>query len=88
MSLVLKNRKVIAVLEKELSILEAIHNLGPCTPFQVNNVLTNSPLLLVMRTMHSLVDKGLLERVTINNQKLYKTRANYKNIRVYFRVNI
>jgi hypothetical protein len=86
MNSVAKRNKTIAVLEKELAILEAVNGLGPCSAFQVIDVITKSDLLSVMRTMHTLVDKGLLERVTVNNQKLYKTRSNYKSVRVYFRV--
>jgi hypothetical protein len=86
MNSVAKRKKTIAVLEKELAILEAVNGLGSCSAFQVVDVISKSDLLSVMRTMHTLVDKGLLERVTVNNQKLYKTRSNYKSVRVYFRV--
>jgi hypothetical protein len=86
MNLVAKRKNTIAVLEKELTILEAVNGLGPCSAFRVADVINKSDILSVMRTMHTLVDKGLLERITINNRKLYKTRSNYKRVRVYFRV--
>jgi hypothetical protein len=86
MNVVAKRKKTIAVLDKELTILEAVNGLGPCSAFQVVDVIDKSHILSVMRTMHTLVDKGLLERVTVNNRKLYKTRPNYKSVRVYFRV--
>jgi len=40
-----------------------------------------------MRNMHVLVDRGLLERIVINKQRLYRVKPNYKTaVRTYFKV--
>lgn len=78
----------IPVFEKEYMILEVIDSIGACTTVQVQEKLGNAPdLLTVMRSMHALVDRGLLERVTVNNQKLYQVKSNYRiSVRTYLKV--
>jgi hypothetical protein len=78
---------VIPIFHKEMSILETVYELGPCTSAQVKESLKgNHELLLVMRTLHNLVEKRLLERVVIDGQRLYRTRSNFKNIRTYLKM--
>lgn len=78
----------IPVFEKEYVILELVNDIGPCTTAQVQDKLTDAPdLLTVMRRMHTLVDRGLLERITINKEKLYQVRSNYRtSVRTYLKV--
>jgi hypothetical protein len=89
MNLVYKKRNIISVLQRDLRILEIVDMLGPCSPSQVKEHFTDNPeLLLVMRAMHDLVERGLLGRIVINNVRLYKTKANYKSIRAYLRADV
>jgi hypothetical protein len=86
---VVKRRNTISVFEKDIRILEIINKLGPCSPPQVKDQLADNPeLLLVMRAMHNLVDRGFLTRVVINNVRLYKVKPNYKGLRPYLRVDV
>lgn len=79
-----KKTRTIYVIEREAIILETINRLGPCSPFQVNDVVDTIPdLLTVMRIMHMLLDRGLLDRIVVDGQKLYKVKANYKNVKVH-----
>ena len=83
---VLKKKFRVTITNEELIILKVIHNIGPCNPSQVTDMLpVDKELLFVMRTMHYLVDKGFLERVEVNRARLYKTKPNFKNIHNYLR---
>jgi hypothetical protein len=87
MELILKRKNTISVFERDIRILEIVNKLGPCGPPQVKEELADNPeLLLVMRAMHNLVDRGLLSRVVINNTRLYKVKSGYKDLRPYLRV--
>ena len=71
---------------EEFIILQVLHNIGPCSPGQVKDMLpVDQELLTVMCAMHDLVDRGFLERVEVNRMRLYKTRPNFRNIRDYLR---
>lgn len=77
---------VIPVFNKEMSVLETVHKLGPCTSAQVKEELQgNHELLLVMRTLHGLLAKGLLERVVVDGERYYKTKSNFKTFRQYLK---
>ena len=77
---------VIPVFSKEMSVLETVHKLGPCTSSQVKDALQgNLELLMVMRTLHSLLAKGLLERVVVDGERFYKTKNNFKTFRQYLK---
>lgn len=71
----------------DFTLLEIVHRIGPCTTTQVcDNLKENGDLLRVMRSMHNLVDRGLLARVVVNRERLYKVKSNYKNIRSYLKI--
>jgi hypothetical protein len=88
--MVVRNRKkefYISIFGKELSILEAVGSMGPCTAAQVQEKLNDgTALLLVMRRMHILADRGLLERITLNKQRFYQVKPNYSMVRAYLKV--
>ena len=80
---VLKDRNF-RISDKELELLELINNLGPCTSERVHESIDPKfEYLVVMRSMHNLVEKGFLQRVIINKKQLYKTSKNYSYIRSY-----
>lgn len=84
-----KNRKLtISIFEKDFAILETVYASGPCTAEKVHRLLDEkSDLLQIMRRMHILVDRGLLERIVLDKQRLYKVKSNYKTIiRTYLKV--
>jgi hypothetical protein len=77
---------VIPVFNKEMSVLETVHKIGPCTSSQVKEALQgNQELLLVMRILHGLLAKGLLERIVVDGERFYKTKSNFKNFRQYLK---
>ena len=68
--------------DQELQILETIDGLGPCSSEKVHeNLDSKFEFLFVMRTLHTLVEKGLLQRIIINKKQLYKTSRNYSYIK-------
>jgi hypothetical protein len=77
----------IPIFEREFTILETVSSIGPCTTAQVQEKLNDgTDLLQVMRKMHALVDRGLLERITIDRQSFYKVKSNYKTmVRTYLK---
>lgn len=80
--MILKNR--IRISEKELELLEVIHNLGPCSSEKVHETLdSKNEYLLVMRRLHILADKGFLQRIAVNKKLLYRTPRKYANIRTF-----
>lgn len=67
---------------KELELLEIINNLGPCSSEKVHETLNSkSDFLMVMRALHTLVEKGFLQRLIINKKQLYRTSRQYNYIR-------
>ena len=77
-----KRQFTIAVSDREFSLLEIVHRIGPCTSEQVHqNLKENLDLLEVMRILHDLMDRGLLEGMMVGKQRLYRSRTNYSSIR-------
>ena len=74
----------IQISEKERKLLDVIYNLGTCSSEKVFEALEEEPeYLVVMRTMHRLVEKGFLQRIIINQKRLYRTSRNYASIKSY-----
>ena len=72
----------VRVSDQELELLGIINSLGPCTSEKVHEALNTKPqYLFVMRSLHQLVEKGLLQRVIINQKQLYKTSRTYSYIK-------
>jgi Fe2+ or Zn2+ uptake regulation protein len=70
----------------ELRLLEAINEVGPCSSDSLHEHLKlKFELLFVMRSLHTLAEKGFLQRIVINNKQLYRTARNYDYIRSYIR---
>lgn len=79
-----RKRNKVWISEQELALLEAINQLGPCSSEQLHEHLQPKfELLFVMRSLHSLVEKGFLRRIVINHKQLYRTARNYSFIRSY-----
>ncbi len=75
----------VKISEKELELLEIINQLGPCSSERVYESLEpKTEFLIVMRSLHSLVEKGFLQRLIINKKQLYRTSRNYSYIRSFF----
>lgn len=70
--------------DKELELLEAINTLGPCSSEKVHeSIEPKVDYLLVMRTLHGLVQKGFLQRIIINKKQLYRTSRQYSYIKSF-----
>lgn len=70
--------------DQELELLEIINNLGPCSSEKVHETVnTKAEFLIVMRTLHALVEKGFLQRLIINKKQLYRTSRQYSYIRAF-----
>ena len=83
----LTKHRTIDVTPLQFVVLEAVHNNGPCSSIHVAHLLgDDADHLMVMRSLHQLVDKGLMRRITINNSSFYETAPNFGNIRSYLRV--
>ena len=74
-------KHAIALSDKEFAILEAIHELGPCCSDQVQEKLEDPDLLDVMRVLHDLVHRNLLERPVVQGNMLYSVKPQYKSQR-------
>jgi predicted transcriptional regulator len=78
----IKRQFSITVSDKEFPLLEIVYRNGPCTSSEVYDHLHgNLDLLEVMRILHDLMDRGLIEGMMIDKQRLYRVKTNYKNIR-------
>jgi len=75
-------KHAIALSDKEFAILEAIYELGPCCSDQVQEKLQNPDLLEVMRLLHDLVQRNLLERPMVQGNLLYGVKPNYRTLRI------
>jgi predicted transcriptional regulator len=76
--------KKVRISDKELVLLEVIDNLGPCSSEKVHeNLEMKFEFLFVMRTLHSLVEKGFLQRLIINKKQLYRTSRNYSYVKTF-----
>ena len=79
-----KGRNNVRVSDKELELLELINNLGPCTSEKVHeSVDPKFEYLFIMRSLHDLVEKGFLQRITINKKQVYRTSRNYSYIKSF-----
>jgi hypothetical protein len=77
-----RRRFAIAVSDKEFPLLEIVNKNGPCSSIDVHKKLRGDiELLEVMRMLHDLTDRGLLEGMMIEKQRLYRVKPNYSNIR-------
>ena len=86
MSVIYKRRNNLQLSENELEILHLVNSIGLCSSEQAyEQVSVKHGLLFVMRTMHSLVEKGFLQRIVINNKHLYKTARKYSYVKNYLR---
>lgn len=75
-------RNSVSILDDELKLLELIYNDGPCSSDQVHKMVgPHAQYLITMRRLHGLVEKGFLQRITINKKLLYRTARNYGKIR-------
>jgi len=80
---VFKGRNL-SISDKELELLELVNHLGPCTSDQVHESSEEKfEFLFVLRTLHKLVEKGVLQRVIINKKQLYRTSRNYSYIKSF-----
>ena len=76
----------VRITDKELELLEVIDMLGPCSSDKVHeSTEAKTDYLLVMRTLHGLVEKGFLQRIIINKKQLYKTSRQYSYIRSFLK---
>ena len=79
-----RSKNNVRISNEELELLEVINNLGPCSSDKVHESLEPKPdFLLVMRSLHELVDKGFLQRIIINKTRLYRTSRQYSYIKSY-----
>lgn len=59
-----------------------IDSIGPCSSEKVHeNLSPKAEFLIVMRALHTLVEKGFLQRLIINKKQLYRTSRQYSYIR-------
>jgi Fe2+ or Zn2+ uptake regulation protein len=81
-----RKRNKIHLSSQELQLLEAINELGPCSSGTLHEHLqAKFELLFVMRSLHTLAEKGFLQRLVINNKQLYRTARNYLYIKSYIK---
>jgi len=74
----------VRISDKELELLEVINGLGPCSSEKVFDSMDQKiEYLLVMRSLHRLVEKGFLQRIIINQKQLYKTSRNYSYVKSF-----
>ena len=74
----------VRISDKELELLQVINNLGPCSSDKVHESLEpKTDFLSVMRSLHTLVEKGFLQRIIINKRQLYRTSRNYSYIKSF-----
>lgn len=75
------NKHAIALSDKEFSLLETVHKLGPCSSERIQDTLRDPDLLGVMRSLHDLTSRRFLVRPEVDEQLLYDVRANYSQFR-------
>lgn len=79
-------KKEVRISEEELQLLEVINELGPTSSERVHEYIDQRfDYLFLIRTLHRLVEKGLLRRQVINKTQLYKTSRNYSDLKSYLR---
>jgi hypothetical protein len=68
----------ISLTERESAILDIVKIYGHCSSSDVKAALPgNQELLLVMRAMHGMVEKGLLKRIIVNERNVYRLNTYY-----------
>lgn len=78
------NGRNVDLSSKEVQLLEIVNRVGPCTSEQVHEAFDpEAEFLLVMRSLHALVQKGFLQRVVINKKQLYRTSRNYSFVKAF-----
>jgi Fe2+ or Zn2+ uptake regulation protein len=78
MSAILQKSEPISLTEQESVILDIVKIYGHCNSSDVKAALPgNHELLLVMRTMHRMVESGLLKRVVVNGKSVYRLNTYY-----------
>jgi predicted transcriptional regulator len=81
---VAKLKNNVRINDKELELLEAVSTLGPCSSEKVHESIDpKNDYLLVMRTLHRLVEKGFLQRIIINQKQLYRTSRQYSYMKSF-----
>lgn len=74
----------VRISDTEVALLETINDLGPCSSEKVHeSIEPKLEYLFVMRMLHTLVEKGFLKRVIINQKQLYRTSRNYAYIKSF-----
>ena len=74
----------IRITDKEFELLGVINTLGPCSSEKVHESMDpKTDYLIVMRTLHGLVEKGFLQRIIINKKQLYRTSRQYSYIKSF-----
>lgn len=74
----------IRISDQELQLLEVINDLGPCSSDKVFEKMPQKiELLFVIRMLHSLVQKGFLQRIIINQKQLYRTSRQYSYVKSF-----
>ena len=74
-----KKHPAFLISDGERAMLEIVNRIGPCSTTQVHEHMSGKyDLLPIMRCMHMLVDRGLLKRVAVKGQLLYKVNPNYR----------
>lgn len=79
-------KKEVRISEEELQLLEVINELGPTSSERVHEYIDQRfDYLFLIRSLHRLVEKGLLRRQVINKTQLYQTSRNYSDLKRYLR---
>ena len=79
-------KKEVRISEEELQLLEVINELGPTSSERVHDYIDQRfDYLFLIRSLHRLVEKGLLRRQVINKTQLYQTSRNYSDLKRYLR---
>jgi hypothetical protein len=78
MRAIIQKPGAISFTERESVILDIVKIYSHCNSSDVKAALPgNQELLLVMRTLHGMVEKGLLKRVVVNNRSVYRLNTHY-----------
>jgi Fe2+ or Zn2+ uptake regulation protein len=78
--------KPVKVSELQLSVLNVVYRLGPCSSEAVkDNLEEKVNLLAVMRALHQLLEMGVINRVTVNHRSFYEAKSSLKSHPALFR---
>jgi predicted transcriptional regulator len=76
----------VSISDWELSLLELIDGLGSSSSDRIHEAVTpKQEYLHIIRTLHGLVEKGLLERIIINKKQFYKTSRQYNVVKSFLK---